>query len=137
MPGELRPWARDEASAHLSSLEAVEACAPWRWSFVDDAGRFVAAMAIVPDLGRCGWFVAYPGHRLRTAAQIRPMIREYLAMRASGVYTELRAWVASEDEQAQRFARWFGFRFDCGPATGLSPTGRDLDLYLWRQANGR
>ena len=69
-----------------------------------------------------------------SSAELRPLFRLYTIFRDSGaVYDELRAWVASDDARAIRFAEWHGFRLDCGPATGFSPTGRDLGLYLWRR----
>ena len=112
----------------------VATTAKWAWTLEDDEGEFVASMAIMPDVNRRGWFVSYPGARIRSSAELRPLFRLYTIFRDSGaVYDELRAWVASEDERAIRFAEWFGFRLDCGPATGFSPTGRDLSLYLWRR----
>jgi hypothetical protein len=61
-------------------------------------------------------------------------LRLFKIFRDSGaVYDELRAWVASDDARAIRFAECFGFRLDCGPATGFSPTGRDMSLFLWRR----
>ncbi|HBS50100.1 MAG TPA: hypothetical protein DEA05_08445 [Rhodobacteraceae bacterium] len=113
----------------------VATTAKWAWTLEDDEGEFVASMAIMPDVNRRGWFVSYPGERIRSSAELRPLFRLYTIFRDSGaVYDELRAWVASDDERAVRFASWFGFEFDCGPATRLSPTGRDLSLWLWQGA---
>lgn len=120
--------------AQPSLPEMVARQAKWAWTLEDDQGEFIASMAIMPDVGRRGWFVSYPGERARSAAELRPLFRLYTIFRDSGaVYDELRAWVACDDARAIRFAEWFGFRLDCGPATGLSPTGRDMGLYLWRQ----
>lgn len=130
----LRSEEQADAFAQLSSPQMVEATARWSWTLEDDQGEFVASMAIMPDGDRRGWFVSYPGARIRSATELRPLFRLYTIFRDSGaVYDELRAWVASEDRRAIRFAEWFGFRLDCGPATGLSPTGRDLSLFLWRR----
>lgn len=112
----------------------VATTAKWAWTLEDDDGEFVASMAIMPDVNRRGWFVSYPGERIRSSAELRPLFRLYTIFRDSGaVYDELRAWVASDDERAIRFASWFGFEFDCGPATRFSPTGRDLSLWLWQR----
>lgn len=109
------------------------ATAKWAWTLEDDHGQFVASMAIMPDIGRRGWFVSYPGANM-TASQLRPLFRMFTIFRDSGaVYDDLRAWVASDDLRAIRFAEWFGFSVDCGPATGFSPTGRDMSLFLWRR----
>lgn len=108
--------------------------AKWAWTLEDDAGGFVASMAIIPDGDRRGWFVSYPGECIKSAGQLRPMFRLFTIFANSGaVYDELRAWVCPNDIRAVRFAEWFGFRYDCGPATGFSPCGRDLSLYLWRR----
>lgn len=116
------------------SLAREVATSKWAWTLENDAGEFVASMAILQDGDRRGWFASYPGEALQSAAQLRPLFRMFVIFRDSGaVYDELRAWVASEDARAIRFAEWFGFKLDCGPATGLSPTGRDMSLYLWRR----
>lgn len=130
----LRPEERAEALAQPSLPQMVATTAKWAWTLERDDGEFLASMAIMPDVDRRGWFVSYPGAALRSSAELRPLFRLYTVFRDSGaVYDELRAWVASDDVRAIRFAEWFGFRLDCGPATGFSPTGRDLSLYLWRQ----
>ena len=137
MLSRLRPEERAEAFAQPYLPEMVSTTAKWAWTLEDDEGEFVASMAIMPDVNRRGWFVSYPGERIRSSAELRPLFRLYTIFRDSGaVYDELRAWVASDDERAIRFASWFGFEFDCGPATRLSPTGRDLSLWLW-QRKGR
>lgn len=128
----LRPEDRAEALARPSLVEVVSE-AKWAWTLEDDQGQFVGSMAIVHDFGRRGYFCCYPTEGM-TASQLRPLFRMFTTFRDSGVvYDELRAWVASEDRRAKRFAEWFGFVYDCGPAAGLSPTGRDQDLYLWRR----
>jgi len=130
----LRPEEQAEALAQPFLPEMVATTAKWAWTLEDDHGEFVASMAIMPDVNRRGWFVSYPGAAIRSSAELRPLFRLFTIFRDSGaVYDELRAWVASDDERAIRFAEWFGFRLDCGPATGFSPTGRDLSLYLWRR----
>lgn len=128
-----RPERADMFAQPLLAEVASESA--WAWTLEDDAGEFVASMAIVPDIGARGWFVSYPGEGI-TAAQLRPLFRHFIAFRDhGGVYDTLRAWVASDDQRSIRFAEWFGFRFDCGPATGLSPSGRDMSLYVWRRNN--
>lgn len=130
----LRPEDGAEALAQPSLAEMVASEARWAWTLEDDQGEFVASMAIMPDVGRRGWFVSYPGARIRSAAELRPLFRLYTIFRDTGlVYDELRAWVATNDRRAIRFAEWFGFKYDCGPATGFSPTGRDMNLMLWRR----
>ena len=130
----LRPEEQAEALAQTSSCEMVARTAKWSWTLENDRGEFLASMAIMPDGNRRGWFVSYPGALVRSSAELRPLFRLYAIFRDSGaVYDELRAWIASDDERAIRFAEWFGFRLDCGPATMLSPTGRDMSLYLWRR----
>lgn len=119
------------AAPHLADITQRQA--RWAWTLEGARGEFVASMAIVPDIGRRGWFVSYPGQGM-TAAQLRPLFRMFTIFRDSGaVYDELRAWVASDDPRAIRFAEWHGFAYDCGPATGFSPTGRDMSLFLWRR----
>ena len=90
-------------------------------------------MAIVPDIGTRGWLVSYPGAAITTGLELRPMMRLFKILCDMRVYSELRAWVCHHDERAIRFAKAFGFVYDCGPATAFSPTGRDMDLYIWRQ----
>ena len=130
---ELRPEDSSEALAapHLAQIAASEA--KWQWCLEGDAGEFIAAMAIVPDVGRRGWLVSYPGKAITTGLELRPMLRLFLILGQMGVYDELRAWVCHDDARAIRFAKSFGFVYDCGPATGFSPSGRDMDLYIWRQ----
>jgi hypothetical protein len=130
----LRPEAQAEALAQPFLAEMVASSAKWAWTLENDRGEFVASMAIMPDVGRRGWFVSYPGAGIQSAAELRALFRLYTIFRDSGaVYDELRAWVVCDDARAIRFAEWFGFRLDCGPATAFSPTGRDMSLYLWRR----
>jgi hypothetical protein len=98
-----------------------------------DQGEFIAAMAIVPDYPRRGWLVAYPGAAIKSGLELRPMLKIFNILGRMNVYDELRAWVCHEDARAIRFAKAFGFVYDCGPATGFSPTGRNMDLYTWRK----
>ena len=129
----LRPWARAEACAAPYSIEAAARVARWAFTLEDDDGEFVASMCIVHDGPRRGWFSSFPGASIKSAGQLRPLFRMFRAFTESGAcYDELRAWVCPDDKQAVRFAEWFGFELDCGPATGLSPTGRDMCLYIWR-----
>ena len=91
-------------------------------------------MAVVDDpLPGRGWFVAYAGERLKSPFQIRPMFNLFADLKRLGPYDELRAWVLTGEAREERFARRFGFRLDCGPASGFSPTGRDMSLWLWRR----
>lgn len=88
----------------------------------------------MPDMvpGR-GWFVAYAGIGLSSFWQIRPMHALFRDLQRLGPYGELRAWVMAGDRREERFAYTFGFELDCGPATGFSATGRDMNLWLWRR----
>jgi len=130
----LRPEEKAEAFAQPYLPEMVATTAKWAWALEDDNGEFVASLAIVPDINRRGWFVSFPSERIRSSAELRPLFRLYTIFRDSGaVYDELRAWVCPDDPRAIRFAEWGGFKLDCGPATGFSPTGRDLSLYTWRR----
>ena len=63
------------------------------------------------------------------------MVHRFRALQLSGAYRELRAWVASDDARAIQFAERFGLVYDCGPATGISTAGRDMNLHLWSRAN--
>jgi hypothetical protein len=81
--------------------------------------------------------MGYPGADLEDGLCLRPIIRRYRAMLAVGVFDELRAWVIASDRRAIQFAEHFGLAYDCGPATGYSPRGRDMNLYLWRRGNER
>jgi len=129
---ELRPEDSLEAleAPHLALIVLNDA--RWQWSLEDDQGRYVAGAAIIPDGNRRGWFIGYPGKALVSAIQLRPMIRLFNILAAANIYDELRAWVAHDDARAIHFAKSFKFVYDCGPATGFSPSGRDLDLFLWR-----
>lgn len=130
----LRPEAQAEALAQPSLPQIVATTAKWAWTLEDDQGEFVASMAIMPDIGRRGWFVSYPSANIKSAAQLRPLYKLFYIFRdTADLYDELRAWVVSDDRRAIRFAEWGGFRYDCGPATAFSPTGADMSLYLWRR----
>jgi hypothetical protein len=100
-------------------------------------GVFLAGMAVVPDdlsaRGDRGWFVAYPGEALVNGFQIRPMFNLFNDLKRLGPYNELRAWVHHGAEREEQFAKSFGFALDCGPASGLSPSGCDMNLWLWRK----
>ena len=128
---QLRETARAEVSARPSLIDDAADGARWQWALVDGP-RYLAGMAIVSDGPRRGWFVSYPTDAM-DASTLRPMFRLFNALKEVGPFDELRAWVASDDARAKRFAEWFGFAYDCGPAHGLSPTGADMTLYLWRR----
>ncbi len=92
-------------------------------------------MAVIdetPYLNR-GWFVAYAAKALVSPWQIRPMFKLFNDLERLGPYDELRAWVVSGAAREERFASWFGFRLDCGPASGYGPSGQDMNLWLWRR----
>lgn len=131
---ELRPIQSEEASAVPYFLEATQS-APWQWGMtIDDT--FLAGMAVMPDPvpGR-GWFVAYAGEILETPFQIRPMFDRFRDFARLGPFHTLHAWVLDGHRREERFAEWFGFSFDCGPATGFSPTGKDQNLWKWTRSN--
>jgi len=114
---------------HLISV--IRSQARWQWALETDQGTYIAGVAIMPDIDRRGWFVGLPGAALKTGLQLRPLIKLQNRLKSAGVFTELRAWVLADDPQAITFAQRFGFRYDCGPATGFSPTGRDMSLFKW------
>ena len=132
MQKSLRHDAACEASDQLLTIDTVIQMARWQWALETDAGEYIAGMAIVPDTTRRGWFCAFHGTALSNAVQLRPMIRMFNLLSQARVFDELRAWVLSDDAVAIRFAERFKFVYDCGPATGFSPTGADMTLYLWR-----
>lgn len=106
--------------------------ARWQWCLEGDDGTFIAAVSIIPDGERRGWLAGYPGAAIETGLELRPLLRLFRILCSAGVYDELRAWIVSDDTRSIRFASAFGFVYECGPALGLSPCGRDLDLYTWR-----
>lgn len=130
----LRETARQEGCAAPYFLEAAAQNATWQWGMTTD-GAFLAGMAVVPDPAgdNRGWFVVYPGAILESPFQIRPMFQRFRDLARLGPYDELRAWVVAGSAREERFAAWFGFLYDCGPATGYSPTGLDMNLWLWRR----
>jgi hypothetical protein len=99
---------------------------------IDDRWIFGWAVLEDPVPGR-GWFVAYAGEGLSSPFQIRPMLSRFQDLARLGPFDELRAWIVAGAEREERFAKWFGFELDCGPASGYSPTGRDMNLWLWRR----
>jgi hypothetical protein len=129
---ELRPAARQEASAAPYFLETA-AQNSWQWGLTE-GGKFIAGMSVHEDViaGR-GWFVAFPSKHLNSPFQVRPMFKLFDDLARLGPYTELRAWVLAGADREERFAKWFGFELDCGPASGFSPTGQDMNLFLWRR----
>jgi len=129
----LRWQEADEASKAPRLLHQIASEASWQWCLERDDGSLVASAAIIPDSDGRGWFAGYPGAGLKSGLELRPLIKLYRILDQAQVFDELRAWVASEDRRAIHFAKAFGFVYDCGPATGFSPTGRDMDLMLWRR----
>ncbi len=113
------------------SPTVTQRAARWQWALETDDGTYIAGVAIVPDIDRRGWVAGFPGEALNSAVQMRPLLRLYRNLLEAGVYNELRAWITSDDIQSIRFAECFGLRYDCGPATSFSPTGRDMSLFLW------
>lgn len=105
--------------------------AKWQWRTEREDGSFVAAAAVFSDGQRRGWVAGFPGEGMK-AHELRGLMRYLRDLQASGLYDELRAWVCADDMKSRGFAERMGFAYDCGPATGLSPTGRDMCLYLWR-----
>ena len=105
----------------------------WQWSLETDSGGYMAGAAILPEQPRRGWFTAVIGVHLKSPAQIRPLIRLWDILQTYDLYDEIRAWVASDDVRAVKFAERFGFVYDAGPCTGFSPTGRDMSLFTWRK----
>ena len=116
------------------SLLVATQSATWQWGMtIDD--RWLAGMAVMPDMcgeGR-GWFVSYRSSECDSAFLIRPMFQLLRDLCRLGPYHELRAWVAHGAAREERFASWFGFELDTGPASGFSPSGRDMNLWLWRR----
>lgn len=131
---ELRETQKDEPSKAAYFLECATR-SPWQWGMtIDD--RWIAGMAVMdeaPYLNR-GWFVAYAAEALVSPFQIRPMFGLFRDLARLGPYDELRAWVVDGAAREERFARWFGFVLDCGPASGYGPSGQDMNLWLWRRS---
>lgn len=130
----LREIPRLEGLAAPYFLEASTQSATWQWGMTID-GEFLAGAAVVPDPAYVdrGWLCAYPGELLESIWQIMPLIRLTRDLQRLGPYREMRAWILDGAEVEERFASWMGFRLDCGPASGLSPMGRDMNLWLWRR----
>ena len=128
----LRPAAKSAVLAVPYLLEYA-AQTEWQWGMtIDD--QFLAGMAIEPDiLPRRAWFCAYPSELLTNPFLIRPLFNLFNDMKRLGPYDEIRAWVIDGAEREERFAAWFGFVLDCGPASGYSPTGEDMNLWIWRR----
>lgn len=138
----LRKPEREEASSQPQLVEWMIAEAKWQWCLERDDGEFLAAACIATEFGRRGWFAGFPGEAIRSAAELRPLFVVWDMLIDSGAaWDELRAWVRHGDQRSIRFAERFGFRYDCGPATGILQTGHDASLFLWRRGydgtNGR
>ena len=136
---ELREIQRDELSAAPHLMDFATQNATWQQAITID-GRFIAGCAvfeddIAPGRGR-GWFVGYAGRGLTSAHQIRPLIERWALFARLGPYQTLRAWVVAGAKREERFADFFGFRYECGTASGFSPAGRDMDLWIWRRGDG-
>lgn len=128
---ELQELHRAELLKQTSSLTVIQSQSKWQWCLDDAQGRYLASVAIIDDGHRRGWIVAMAGRRL-SASNLRPLIRRWRAFTHATVYDELRAWVHTHDKRAKRFAEAMGFTYDC-TASGFSPLGYDMDLYLWRR----
>lgn len=128
----LRKPERAEAFAASPSALTIPSAASWAWTIESDEGEFLASAAVVDEAGE-GWVVAYPGAALVGIRQIMPLVRMFRTYQELGPHDTLRAWVAAEDERAIRFATWCGLLYECGPAIGFSPTGRDMSLFVWRR----
>lgn len=102
----------------------------WQRAITID-GEWIAGCAICEELPGRAFFVAYASEDLVSFFQIRPMLEEFKIACRLGPWKELRAWVLTGSEREERFAARFGFKFDCGPATGISPTGLDMGLWKW------
>lgn len=128
---ELRPIQREDLSAAPFYLEEAAAQA-WQWGMtIDD--QWVAGMAVSPGHSPgVGWFSGFTGVGLRSFWQVRPMHALFLDLLRLGPYRELRAWVHWQDAVDEPFAKAFGFRLDCGPASGFSPAGHDMGLWIWK-----
>lgn len=105
----------------------------WQWALETDNGGYIAGCAVLPDGDRRGWFAGVPGVHLKSGVQLKPLIRLWKIFQTVDLYDEIRAWVMTDDAQAVMFAERFGFMLDCGPATGFSPSGRDMSLFIWRK----
>lgn len=75
--------------------------------------------------------------RYMEAIHLRPLIREWRLLVRLGVIQECRALIVDGVEKHEAFAKAFGFRLDAGPMTGFSPTGEDMNLWLWRVSDGQ
>jgi hypothetical protein len=128
----LRDSDQPDLMARPELVSQAEALSRWKWRVEDDHGLIFAA-ATIPDGDGRGWFCGYPGKRFTHGAAMRPVLRMFKMLTGGGAVDELRAWIRSDDERAIRFALWGGFRLDCGPATGISPAGHDMSLFLWRR----
>lgn len=127
----LSPESRREGYLSASSVGLIRTEAKWQWRTERADGSFVAAVAVFSDGHRRGWVAGFPGEGMK-AHELRGLMRLLHELKASGIYDELRAWIAADDQKSKVFAERMGFAYDCGPATALSPTGRDMSLYLWR-----
>lgn len=112
-------------------LEATQSAA-WQWAITIDED-WIAGVAVQPDaIGpRRAWISAYASARLSSGFQIRPLIDRFEDLKRLGPYDEIRAWILDGEPREERFAQRFGLRLDCGPATGFSPTGRNMNLWRW------
>lgn len=129
---ELRETHREEAFAAPFYLEATRSATWQRGITINDRWVFGCAIINEPVPGR-GWFVAYAGKGLTDARPLRVLKPHFLDVLRLGPWDELRAWILVGEEREERFASRYGFRLDCGPATGFSASGRDMNLWLWRR----
>jgi hypothetical protein len=129
---ELRPIQNADLSVAPFYLEEA-AKSSWQWGITID-GQWIAGMAIVPgDRPGTAWFSGFTGMGLTSFWQVRPMFDKWRDLTRLGPYDEIRAWIHWGDERDETFAKRFGFRLDCGPASAFSPAGHDMGLWLWRR----
>ncbi len=125
-------WISD---AMLPTTAGMIGVAPWKFCLTHE-GEWIASFFVVPDPPDRGVVCMLIGRAAYDLNWRRPgLIREARAhfLNVRHAFRELRAWVRVDDEKAEAFAKWFGFRLDCGPATGIAPDGADANLMLWRR----
>lgn len=127
--GDMRPYT-------MASISVSQ----WQWHVQFD-GHYVCGFWCIPDgpdgRGLVSMLFGSIVDQLPLRYWCRQPRAEWRRVLRSGAYPSLRAWVACEDARAKRFAQFMGFAYDCGPATGYLPDGKDADLYIWRHGNGQ
>lgn len=131
----MTPRHRDLFASDPDSLASV-AEAEWQWS-VWNGRDWLCGLWVWPEPQRHrGWVLGAfsPAAReSRSAIWGRDLLRVWRILLRDGPYSELRTWIDPNDDVAIRFAVYFGLAYDCGPATGIGPDGRDYALHLWRR----